>query len=105
MHCFKLDEVAFIYIYCFLLLLKERSRALPPSCMSILVCPIYAALPPHEQLRIFQAAPPNTRKVILATNIAETSITINGVRYVVDPGFVKVDDKFWGGANLGFCFG
>lgn len=37
----------------------------------------------------FQPAPANTRKVILATNIAETSITINGVRFVVDCGLVK----------------
>lgn len=55
----------------------------------LLVLPIYAALPPEQQLRVFQPAPPGTRKVILATNIAETSITIAGVRYVVDTGFVK----------------
>ena len=49
----------------------------------------YAALAPHQQLKVFEPAPPNTRKVILATNIAETSITINGVVYVVDTGMVK----------------
>jgi HrpA-like RNA helicase len=42
------------------------------------------------QLKAFEAPPVGTRKVILATNIAETSITIQGVRYVVDPGLAKV---------------
>ena len=52
--------------------------------------PLYAALPPDEQLRAFQPAAPGERKVILATNIAETSVTIGGVRFVVDPGLVKM---------------
>ena len=41
------------------------------------------------QSRIFDPAPPGTRKVVIATNIAETSLTIDGIMYVVDPGFVK----------------
>jgi ATP-dependent RNA helicase DHX8/PRP22 len=49
--------------------------------VKLLVCPIFAALPPDQQLKVFEPAPPNTRKVILATNIAETSITINGIKY------------------------
>ena len=40
-------------------------------------------------MKVFQATPPGCRKVVLATNIAETSITIPGVKYVVDPGLVK----------------
>lgn len=57
------------------------------------VCPLFAALPPEQQLKAFR--PPSgpratTRKVILATNIAETSVTINGIRHVVDAGWVKV---------------
>ena len=58
----------------------------PPLLM---VCPIFAALAPELQMRAFEPAPPGHRKVILATNIAETSVTINGVRFVIDPGFVK----------------
>ena len=53
------------------------------------VCPLYAALPPGQQAKIFQPAPKGTRKCILATNIAETSITIPGVKYVIDTGKCK----------------
>ncbi|CAL5223385.1 g5893 [Coccomyxa viridis] len=55
----------------------------------LVIVPIFAALPPEQQARVFEDAPAGSRKVILATNIAETSITVPGVRYVVDPGFVK----------------
>jgi ATP-dependent RNA helicase DHX8/PRP22 len=41
------------------------------------------------QSKIFEPAPPGARKVVIGTNIAETSITIDGIFYVVDPGFVK----------------
>jgi ATP-dependent RNA helicase DHX8/PRP22 len=41
------------------------------------------------QSRIFEPAPPGARKVVIATNIAETSLTIDGIYYVVDPGFAK----------------
>uniref|UniRef100_A0A7E4UXC1 RNA helicase n=1 Tax=Panagrellus redivivus TaxID=6233 RepID=A0A7E4UXC1_PANRE len=51
--------------------------------------PVYGALPSEMQSRIFDPAPPGTRKVVIATNIAETSLTIDGIYYVVDPGFVK----------------
>lgn len=47
-------------------------------------------MPQAAQQKIFQAAPPKTRKVILSTNIAETSVTVPGVRYVIDSGKVKV---------------
>ncbi|QBM87312.1 pre-mRNA-splicing factor ATP-dependent RNA helicase-like protein PRP2 [Metschnikowia aff. pulcherrima] len=55
----------------------------------LIVAPIYANLPPAQQAKIFEPTPPNARKVVLATNIAETSITINGTSYVIDPGYVK----------------
>lgn len=135
-------------------LIRERAAALPPDPdrPALLALPIYAALPPEQQLRVFQPAPEGTRKVgalggqgpggaglarwwgggrcvrasrarsgsragcaasfevpgltpppfipltptrplplqvVLATNIAETSITIPGVRYVIDSGMVK----------------
>jgi len=47
------------------------------------------SLPTEVQSRVFDPAPPGSRKVVIATNIAETSITIDGIYYVVDPGFVK----------------
>ena len=50
---------------------------------------MFAALPSQHQMKVFISAPSGKRKVILATNIAETSITIPGVKYVIDTGFVK----------------
>ncbi|KAJ9049122.1 hypothetical protein DSO57_1027908 [Entomophthora muscae] len=53
------------------------------------VVPIYAALEHIDQRQAFEAAPPGYRKIVFATNIAQTSITIPGVVYVIDSGFVK----------------
>ncbi|CDK25523.1 unnamed protein product [Kuraishia capsulata CBS 1993] len=57
----------------------------------LLVLPIYSSLPSEMQTKIFEPTPAGKRKVILATNIAETSLTIDGIYYVVDPGFVKIN--------------
>ncbi|WP_145594094.1 ATP-dependent helicase HrpB [Yersinia aleksiciae] len=54
------------------------------------LCPLYGALPLNEQQRAIQPAPAGRRKVVLATNIAETSLTIEGIRLVVDSGLERV---------------
>ncbi|CEL01525.1 Putative mRNA splicing factor RNA helicase [Aspergillus calidoustus] len=69
--------------------LQETARKLGNKIPEMIICPIYANLPSDLQARIFEPTPPKARKVVLATNIAETSLTINGIVYVIDPGFVK----------------
>lgn len=70
-------------------ILFQRMKALGPGVPELIILPIYGALPSEVASRIFDPAPAGTRKVVIATNIAETSITIDGIYYVVDPGFVK----------------
>ncbi|KAB1216818.1 ATP-dependent RNA helicase DHX8 [Morella rubra] len=70
-------------------LIKERLQLLPEGSRKLLTVPIFSALPSEKQMRVFTPAPAGFRKVILATNIAETSVTIPGIKFVIDPGFVK----------------
>ncbi|KIR42482.1 ATP-dependent RNA helicase prh1 [Cryptococcus deuterogattii 99/473] len=70
-------------------LLKRVSKQLAPGSSALQVLPLYAALPPTAQSKIFVPTPPNTRRIIVATNIAETSMTIPGVAFVIDSGFKK----------------
>jgi pre-mRNA-splicing factor ATP-dependent RNA helicase DHX16 len=71
--------------------IEETKRKLGSRARELIVCPIYAALPQEEQMKVFAPTPPNARKVVLSTNIAETSLTIDGIRYVIDSGYVKTD--------------
>lgn len=72
-------------------LLYERMKALQENMdvPELIILPVYSALPSEMQTRIFEPTEPGKRKIVLATNIAETSLTIDGIYYVVDPGFVK----------------
>jgi pre-mRNA-splicing factor ATP-dependent RNA helicase DHX16 len=69
--------------------LQETARKLGNKIREMIICPIYANLPSELQSKIFEPTPEGARKVVLATNIAETSLTIDGIVYVIDPGFVK----------------
>ncbi|KAI5956751.1 prh1 [Candida jiufengensis] len=70
--------------------LDQLAPQLPREAPLIVPLPLYAALSPHQQSKIFEKLPKGRRKVILATNIAETSITVPGVKYVIDSGLRKV---------------
>ncbi|KAK9131772.1 hypothetical protein Scep_011300 [Stephania cephalantha] len=69
--------------------LYERMKGLGSNVPELIILPVYSALPSEMQSRIFEPAPPGKRKVVVATNIAEASLTIDGIFYVIDPGFAK----------------
>nr|CAD7409942.1 unnamed protein product [Timema poppensis] len=75
--------------------IKREIDNLGPEVGDLKCIPLYSTLPPNLQQRIFEPAPPCKpngavgRKVVVSTNIAETSLTIDGVVFVIDPGFAK----------------
>ncbi|KAI0004642.1 P-loop containing nucleoside triphosphate hydrolase protein [Russula compacta] len=69
--------------------LSMYADQLPQEVPNVIICSLYASLPQAQQTKVFLSTPPDSRKCILATNIAETSITIPGVRYVIDSGKQK----------------
>ncbi|KAG0203719.1 hypothetical protein BGX33_008943 [Mortierella sp. NVP41] len=71
--------------------IRERATTLPPNKYAdVLALPIYAGLPTEEQMHVFEPVEKGTRKVVVATNVAEASVTIPGIGFVIDSGFVKI---------------
>lgn len=78
-------EMAVRFCYQKLDELIQRGKEVP-SC---LIYALYGSQSPEDQTKVFELAPENTRKIIFSTNIAETSLTIDGIGFVIDCGYVK----------------
>ena len=70
-------------------ILTQRTKGLGSKIRELSICPIYSTLPSDMQAKIFEPTAEGARKVVLATNIAETSLTIDGICFVIDTGFAK----------------
>ncbi|RVE42253.1 hypothetical protein evm_013095 [Chilo suppressalis] len=71
--------------------IKQIAKEAPGPLIK--VCPLYAGLPAAKQLQVWKDPPQGTRKVVLATNIAEASVTIPRIKCVIDTGVVK--ERTW----------
>lgn len=71
--------------------IRQAADALRRDRADVEVLPLFARLTSAEQDRIFHPSPSGSRRVILATNIAETSLTVPGIRYVVDTGLARLN--------------
>ncbi|KAH9499114.1 ATPdependent RNA helicase [Bulinus truncatus] len=69
--------------------LISEARKLKKEDRKMKVLPMHGSLPASEQMKIFERTSQNVRKIVVATNIAEASVTIPGITYVIDTGFVK----------------
>lgn len=63
----------------------DKGREVAP----MLIMPLYGSMNTKQQNQIFQKTPEGSRKVVFCTNIAETSLTVDGIAYVIDSGLVK----------------
>ncbi|KAF7803364.1 putative pre-mRNA-splicing factor ATP-dependent RNA helicase DEAH9 [Senna tora] len=70
-------------------LLTEEARTNGKNSSGLIILPLYSGLPRAEQELVFSPTPRGKRKVVVSTNIAETSLTLEGIVYVVDSGFSK----------------
>lgn len=70
--------------------ISERAADLHPRAQALMPLPLYAGLSTEQQMYVFEEAQENTRKVIFSTNIAEASVTIDGIVYVIDSGYAKL---------------
>ena len=70
--------------------LREYSDSLSKKMTKLQVSPLYSGLPFADQMKVFEPLPPYIRKVIISTNLAEASVTVPNIGYVIDCGFVKL---------------